>query len=92
MYATRKGLKTIGCDHGQTKRGGQMMYIPGPDVYAILAPFIVFVLSVLYHLGKKDYEGRSELYDKSMMTCLKSIIVLWVILIILSVGYWILPG
>ncbi|MHA2041590.1 MAG: hypothetical protein ACW975_06960, partial [Candidatus Thorarchaeota archaeon] len=60
-----------------------MIDIVGPSILVTIIPliflFLIFVLSVLYHWRKKDYEGKSELFDKSMMTCLKSLIVLMVV-------------
>ena len=50
-----------------------------PPLLTIILPFIIFVLSALCHLIKKDYEDKSEFFDKSMMTCLKSIVVYMVV-------------
>jgi len=50
-----------------------------PPLLTFILPFIIFVLSALYHLIRKDYEGKSELFDKSMMTCLKSLVVYMVV-------------
>ncbi|MHA1938181.1 MAG: hypothetical protein ACW97O_08205 [Candidatus Thorarchaeota archaeon] len=52
---------------------------PATNILIMLLPFIIFVLSALYHWRKKDYAGKSELFDKTMMTCLKSLIVYWVV-------------
>lgn len=60
-----------------------MIDIVVPSILVTIIPFIIlfliFVLSVLYHWRKKDYEGKNELFDKSMMTRLKSLIVLMVV-------------
>lgn len=50
-----------------------------PPLLTIILPFIIFVLSASYHWVKKDYEGKSELFDKSMMTCLKFLVVYMVV-------------
>ena len=58
-----------------------------PPLLTIILPFMIFVLSALYHWIRKDYDGKSELFDKSMMTCLKSIVIYMVVGVIIF-SFW----
>jgi len=65
---------------------------PFSPLLLVILPFIL-VLSALYHWRKKDYQGKSELFDKSMMTCLKALFVyLFVGPVVLFIVLWILHG
>ena len=58
-----------------------------PPLLTIILPFMIFVLSAFDHWIRKDYDGKSELFDKSMMTCLKSIVIYMVVGVIIF-SFW----
>ena len=73
--------------HALTLPPGTLPNPPVPFLVVSILPFIIFVLSALYHLMKRDYKGKSELFDKSMMTCLKSLVV-YLVVAVIAMSIW----